>query len=579
MAWINFGEVHPLVFPPRLTPSGEYKVKVEYNVLVPMRDGVNLSANIYRPEAPGRFPVLLLRTPYNKNVEENIDEPKLARYGYVVVIQDVRGRHDSQGEFYPFLNEARDGCDSQQWCATQEWSNGNVGAVGRSYYGFTQLLPAILGSPVLKAMNPVMTGSDVYKDWLYPDGAFALEFALAWGATYMDGHTNQLTDIGDWSKFFRHLPLVDAAEALGHGTRHYRDWTTHPDYDSYWNHISARERMAQVKSPAYFMGGWYDIFLRATLDDYKMLREKGSSNEARQATRVLIGPWSHNLLNQTQVGEIDYGPRATVDLLGLKQRWFDYWLKGIDNDLLKQAPVRIFVMGDNVWRDEWEWPPARTRYCKFYLHSGGHANSLHGDGTLDMQLPEAGEPPDHFTYDPADPVPTLGGNTCCWPEITTMGPFDQQAVEQRHDVLVYTTEPLDHDLEVTGPVTAKLFVVTSVKDTDFTVKLVDVYPDRRAMNVCDGIVVARYRESLEKPSLLTPDKVYELGVDMWSTSQVFKRGHRLRVEVSSSNFPHFARNLNTGEPPGTSKRVLQAHQTLYHDPSRPSHTCLPVIPR
>ena len=236
-------------------------------------------------------------------------------------------------------------------------------------------------------------------------------------------------------------------------------------------------------------------------------------------------------------------------------------------------------MGDNIWRDEWEWPLARTRYCKYYFHSDGHANSLKGNGTLNTVPPDVEEPPDHFTYDPANPVPTLGGNGCCFPEITTMGPFDHQSIEQRQDVLVYTTEPLKQDLEVTGPVTARLFIATSAKDSDFTVKLVDVYPNGKAMNVCDGIVAARYRKSFEKSLLLTPNRVYELGVDMWFTSQVFKVGHRLRVEVSSSNFPHFARNLNTGKLSGTSKEILQAHQTVYHDSSRPSYTCLPIIPR
>ncbi len=563
----------------RLTPSGEYKVKVEYNVLIPMRDGVGLSANIYRPDSQDQFPVLLLRTPYNKNVEENVDEIKLARHGYVVVVQDVRGRHDSEGMFYPFLNEASDGFDSQRWCATKEWSNGIVGGIGRSYYGITQLLPAMHGSSILKAMNPVVTSSDVYKDWLYPDGAFALEFALAWGATYIDARTNQAIEIGDWEKHFLHLPLTEAAKALGHNTQHYQDWATHPVFDSYWSHLGTRKKMAQVKTPAYFMGGWHDIFLRGTLNDYNMLREKGFNKEVREFTRVLIGPWSHNLLNQSKIGEIDYGNQATVDLLNLKKEWFDYWLKGVSNDLLKSPPVRIFVMGDNIWRDEWEWPLARTRYCKFYFHSDGHANSLKGNGTLNTVPPNIEEPPDHFTYDPANPVPTLGGNACCFPEITTMGPFDQQSIEQRQDVLVYTTEPLKQDLEVTGPVTAQLFVATSAKDSDFTVKLVDVYPNGKAMNVCDGIVAARYRKSLEKSLLLTPNRVYELEVDMWFTSQVFKVGHRLRVEISSSNFPRFARNLNTGKLSGTSKEILQAHQTVYHDSSRPSYTCLPIIPR
>ena len=407
-----------------------------------------------------------------------------------------------------------------------------------------------------------------------------MQFAVEWGGIHVDARTCGIRAIGDWTALCRHLPIIKAADALGHHPAHYADWVEHPTPDSYWKTIRTPETIAQIKAPGLFVGGWYDIFIRGMLEEFNILREKGASKEVRQGTRTIVGPWLHfGADTPRQVGSVDYGPGSIIDLMALKARWFDHWLKGVDNGSASDAPVRLFVMGDNVWRDEWEWPLSRTKFTNWYFHGNGRANSLYGDGLLSDQAPTSDEPADHFVYDPTDPVPSMGGKNCCFPETHLIGPYDQRPVERRDDVLVYTSEPLEADLEVTGPIVASLYVSTSAVDTDFTVKLVDVYPDGRALNLCDGIAVGRYRESVEKPSPLTPGEVYELKVDIGVTSQVFKRCHCVRVEVSSSNFPRYARNLNTGAPLGTSTTLLAARQTVFHDQVRCSHIVLPVIPR
>ena len=560
--------------------SIEYEMIAEYNIGVPMRDGVDMSTVVYRPDAPGRFPVLLCRTPYGKVAEYCLPDAALVRKGYVVVVQDVRGRYDSDGKFYPFVNERSDGIDAQSWCAAQPWSNGAVGTYGISYGGITQLLPATQSPPGLKAMYLQVTSTDFYNHWFYPSGAFALQFSIEWGGIHVEPRTCGLRALGDWNLLCGHLPIAKATEALGHRPAHYTDWVQHPTYDAYWKQIRTPETIAQIKVPGFFVGGWYDIFIQGMFEEFTILRNQSASKAARAGTRILVGPWLHFAADTPrQIGLCDYGPKAVVDIMALKTRWFDYWLKGIDNGLSGDAPVRIFVMGDNVWRDEFEWPLSRTRFTNWYFHSAGRANSLYGDGLLDEQPPVLEESFDHFVYDPCDPAPSVGGKNCCWPETHLIGPYDQRSVERRDDVLVYTSKPLQGDLEITGPITASIFVSTSAVDTDFTVKLVDVYPDGRAVNICDGIVVGRYRDSREQWSLLVPNHVYEMKVDIGVTSQVFKRGHCVRVEVSSSNFPRFARNLNTGEPLGDSTNLCRANQTLFHDRLRCSHLVLPVIPR
>jgi putative CocE/NonD family hydrolase len=328
----------------------------------------------------------------------------------------------------------------------------------------------------------------------------------------------------------------------------------------------------------YHVTSWYDIFLRGGLAHFCGLRQHAMTPEARAHQKLLVGPWAHlfpySSPTSRGTGDIDFGDQARIELHEMQLRWFDYWLKGMQTGIVEESSVKIFVMGENVWRDEDSWPLARTRYTPYYLHSQGRANSRHGDGSLSPVTP-GDEPSDRFVYDPDNPVPTCGGNTLIIP----MGVQDQQRVEERQDVLVYTTEPLPAPLEVTGPITVQLFAATSAPDTDFTAKLVDVRPDGYAQNLADGIIRTRYRESRQRPTLLTPGQVYAFTIDLWATSHVFLPGHRLRVDIASSNFPRFDRNLNTGEDQATSSRFQPATQTVFHDQRYPSHILLPVIPR
>jgi len=323
---------------------------------------------------------------------------------------------------------------------------------------------------------------------------------------------------------------------------------------------------------------WYDIFLHGGLANFCGLRRHAMTETVRAAQKLLIGPWAHlfpyTSPSSTGTGDIDFGPAALIDLHETQLRWFDHWLKGIDTGLLDEPPVKIFVMGENRWRDEREWPLARTRYTPYYLHSRGRANSASGDGTLSHELPRD-ERADQVVYDPDDPVPTHGGNTL----IIAMGVQDQRPVEARDDVLVYTSTMMSDALEVTGPIAVTLYAASSAPDTDFTAKLVDVRPDGYAQNLADGIVRARYRDSRVAPAPLTPGAVSTFTIDLWATSHVFLPGHRIRVEISSSNFPRFDRNLNTGDDPATGTRRQTARQTIFHDPRYPSHITLPIIPR
>ncbi len=566
-----------------------YTIKTQLGIMVPMRDGVRLSTDVYLPNAPGPFPVILIRTPYNNNGEDYVkDAVYFATRGYAVVVQDCRGRWDSEGEWYPFVHEAEDGYDAQEWAGTQPWSNGRVGTAGGSYVAQTQWQPAPLRNRHLKAMVPRVGYSNFYQNWVYTGGAFQLAFNLRWGAIQMHTRTNQVQYLwmppeAHLRELFHHLPLITGDEAAGRVSQFYKDWIQHPSYDDYWRRMgNIEEQYDQIEVPAYSIGGWYDVFLQSSLNNFMGVTNKGRTPEARRSQKVLIGPWIHNLGDRGTnpiTGDIHFGPNALIDLRREELRWFDYWLKGIDNGIMQEPPVKVFVMGINRWREAHEWPLAETQYTPYYFHSQGHANSLFGDGILTTNPPTE-EPPDHYIYDPHNPVPTLGGSTCCGEEVTpvTMGPRDQRPAEWRPDVLVYTTPVLTRDIEVTGPVTVKLYAASSAPDTDFTAKLVDVYPNGYAMNVAQGIIRARYRDSWEHPTLLEPGKIYEYTIDLWSTSNCFQQGHRIRVEISSSNFPQFDRNPNTGHPFGMDAILKTAEQTIYHDADHPSHIVLPIIP-
>ena len=561
-----------------------YRVLFESNVRVPMRDGVTLASDIYRPDAPGKFPAILVRTPYNRASTGLTDEARwFAARGYVVVRQDVRGRYDSDGTFYAFKNEADDGYDADEWFGSQPWFNGNLGTMGGSYVGYTQWAQAIRGSKYLKAMIPYITTPDIYGNWIYIDGAPHYGFDLPWGGISMDSHVSQFTDGFTWDPIYKHLPTATSDEAGHHRTPHYRDWMAHPTRDSYWDGISFDNDYNKISVPILSLDGWYDIFLRGDINDDARMRKEGKTPEARNAKRLMIGPWAHSVGTRTLPTGLDggapamSGDNAVFDMKPVFLRWFDHWLKGIDNGVSVDAPIQIFVMGDNSWRDEKEWPLARTQYTNYYIQSGGHANSAIGDGVLTTLQPK-GAGTDVFSYDPANPVPSMGGNVCC--SNVPSGPMDQRSVERRDDVLVYTTPEMKEPTEITGPIKMELFASTSAKDTDWTAKLVDVQPNGVAQNIQSGIVRARYRDGGGKPAQpIEADKVYSYSIDLWATSYVIQPGHRLRLEISSSDFPRFDRNLNTGEDPATGTRMTVAKQTIYHSARYPSHLMLPLIPR
>ena len=574
--------------------------KTEINVPITMRDGVRLYADIYRPDTDEKVPVLLQRTPYNKAMTatraNSLDPLRAASHGYAVVVQDTRGRFASEGEFYPFLNESEDGYDTVEWCAAQPWSSGKVGMYGRSYVGATQWLAAMARPPSLKAIVPGETASDYYEGWTYQGGALAWGFILSWtlsrlalanlGAisrhhTIPAGTQQALLQATDTMvQWFPFLPLKDYPHLQGPLAPYFYDWITHSTADDYWRRWRIEDFWPQITVPALNMGGWHDIFLKGTSRNFVGMSQHGATPEARAGQRLLIGPWHHATPFTEISGEVYFGLAASqgaVDTDALHFRWFDYWLKGVDNGVKDDPAVRIFVMGANVWRDEREWPLARTQYRDFYLHSGGKANTLNGDGLLSPE-PAAQEPPDVYLYDPRNPVPSRGGPLCCGQAFMGGGAFDQREIEARPDVLVYSTPPLESEVEVTGPMTLTLYAASSAQDTDFTAKLVDVSPCGGTRNLTDGIIRARYRESTETAKLIEPGQVYQYTIDLVATSNLFKKGHRIRLEVSSSNFPRFDRNPNTNREPWEETEPIPAVQTILHDSQYPSHLTLPIIP-
>ena len=566
-----------------------HAVVMDVDVKVPMRDGVMLSTDVYRPDGPGTFPAILVRTPYSNGTDAAIAQSKwFAQRGYVVLQQDVRGKYDSKGDFYPFRHEPNDGFDMDEWIGKQPWFNGKLGTMGGSYVGFTQWGQAIRGSRYLVAMAPQVTTPDIYNNWIYIDGAMSLAFAASWGSVSIDGQVAQATATAhDFTKVYRHLPLIDMPKVAGHRAPHFRDWVSHPTRDSYWNDVSYENEHDKVTVPMLTIEGWYDIFVRGAIADDIAIRQKAKTEVARTGKRLMIGPWVHGTGRRDNQAPgpnanpeaYDFGPAAEVENQKITLRWFDYWLKGIENGVKDEPPIKIFVMGENVWRYENEWPLRRAQPTKYYISSGGRANTLYGDGVLSTSTPRAGSETDRYTYDPNNPVPTLGGNSCC-AALTPTGPWDQRAAERRDDVLVYSTEVLKEAVEVTGPVTMKLYAATSARDTDWTAKLVDVGPDGFARNVQEGIIRARYRNAIGKPgTLLEPNRVYEYTIDMWAGSNVFLPGHQIRLEISSSNFPRFDRNLNTGEDTATGTRMERAQQTIYHSAQYPSHIILPTVTR
>lgn len=531
----------------------------EMHVPIPMRDGVRLFANIYLPAGHTRGPAILVRTPYGKGAELPGNWQALVNHGYAVVVEDVRGRYESEGDFDPLKQETRDGDDTLNWVARQPWCDGKIGMTGGSYLGIAQWKAAVTRNPHLKAILPVVSGDDDYRDRFYSTGgAIKLGNRLEWMA-------ENLKSPGfapDFHKFIWHLPLATAdVAATGWSSDMYREVLAHPAYDNYWRTISTREHLASVKTPVFTIGGWYDNFVESDLDAFAALRKSTGLNH------ILIGPWPHNM--SIRFPGVDFGSASTAPVRAMAIEWFDQWLMGKDTPLASAPPVKIFLMGANRWLEAREWPPREAHPRVLYL--GGNSQLANRPQTaIDSR--------DRYVYDPRNPAPTMGGAVCCNPKVFPWGPMDQRSIEKRADVLVYSTRPLQQDLEVVGPVTVHLWVSTSARDTDFTAKLVDVFPDGTARNLTDGILRLRYRDSLSRAELATPNQVYEIAIDAGVTGNVFLKGHRVRVEISSSNFPRFDRNPNTGGPIAKETRLLKASQTIYHDARHPSRLELMVIP-
>ena len=571
-------------------------VSSETNVAVPMRDGVVLRADVYRPAGGGRHPTLLHRIPYGKHSPRYrsmyLDPMRALDRGYAVVIQDVRGRHASDGEWYPYVNEAQDGYDTIDWIASQPWSDGNVGMFGISYHGATQWLAATEAHPALKAIVPGVTADSYYDSWTYLGGVFQLFWISGWASGFvLDDfaprsmrHPEARTLLREWRRdpfaIANHLPLGDMP-ALREVCDYYYDWLEHSTYDDYWKSFAPREKYDRITVPALNQGGWYDGFIRATLRNYEDMQEQGGSELARSQQHLVVGPWLHQALPEPSAGNGYFGPSASgaaIDWHGMQIAWFDRWLRGEDNGVDTDPSAYLFVMGANEWRAEEAWPPPDAETMTLFLRSGGRANSLNGDGELSADPPAVSESPDHFLYNPANPVPTNGGaHLGGVPTLFNVGVQDQRGVESRGDVLVYTSEPLERDTEVTGYVTLDLWAATTAEDTDWTGKLVDVHPDGRTLNVCDGILRASYRDSLEAPSLVKSGEICQLRVEVGPTAMLFRKGHRIRLEVSSSNFPAYARH--TGSPHDQSAEMTPATQTVLHDADHPSALQLPVLRR
>ena len=570
-------------------------ILVEKNLRVPMRDGVWLATDLYRNADGSAAPVLVMRLPYDKERFVSPETMTLVQAGFHVVIQDSRGRFASQGEFHASVQEINDGVDCYTWVAQQSWCDGRIGTLGGSYVGQVQWLASPQMPDAVQAMAVLLAPVDHYSDIAYRGGVLNLGSMLFWCSMMALGEQGrriaagvatpaalqaQAMAAGNLANLYNELPLAGMAHLQGISP-HFFDWISHPAYDDFWHKIDARN-FAQIDKPVLHIGGWYDIFLNGSLQGYIGMRRSAKSAEARSRQKLVVGPWSHGTNWTSSYHEMEYGMHASgeaVNLTDLQLRWLERWVKDIPNGIDQDPPVRIFVMGINQWRDEADWPLPDTRYTPYYLHSNGHANTVLGDGTLSPLVPDR-EPADSFVYDPFNPVPSIGGANLM-PFASTIGPRDQQQVETREDVLVFSTPVLTQHVEVTGPVTAHLYVSSSAPDTDITCKLVDVHPDGRAMLLTDGILRLRYRHSFTEPTLLQPDEIVPVAIDLWSTSNVFLAGHRIRVEVSSSCFPKFARNSNTGGNVATESREQYqvAVNRIYHDVDHPSHILLPIIER
>lgn len=575
------------------------EVTIQTDVPAVMRDGTTLMSNVYRPAAGGPYPVLLARMPYGKDLPFNstyLDPVKFARRGYIVAIQDVRGRYASEGKFTPFVHEFEDGYDSVEWAAKLPGSSGSVGMIGLSYLGKTQWHAAVMQPPSLKSMAPGQTWGNDLNGAQMRGGARELGLIQFWAQTALALGVLFRRYRGEPEEIQAKLPeLVGSIDTLlAGGGYDALPLTQLPDPDNLtpfvrggfargaddegWDYLNIDGRYDRVEAPTFHIGGWYDCFIGETLRQYEAMKERAAGI---QPPRLLVGPWTHGEFGST-VGDLDFGVGSSGALLNYRGdlteahlRWFDATLKDEEGPLEERPPVEVFVMGENRWRGYEEWPVPGAYEERWHLHGGGR---------LSREGPGPNEP-DEYDYDPGDPVPTVGGAILMAP-INRPGARDQREIEARPDVLVYTSEVLQEDYTALGPVHATVFAATSTPDTDFVVRLVDVYPDGRAIGVTDGVIRASEREAFPAPGVIRPaepkpvepGRIYEFSVDLWATGITFKAGHRIRVQVTSSCFPRWDRNPNTGAGPDPARTEV-ARQRIFHDPERPSHVTLTIVDR
>ena len=566
-----------------------YKTTQKADVEATMRDGVVLRADVYRPDAAGKFPVILERTPYNKGADRFREKgSKLAERGFLYVVQDVRGRYGSDGEFMPgFFSgdhmDDVDGYDAVEWAASLPWSTGKVGTTGGSYDGWTQLELAHTRPPHLNAIMPQLICANLLDREM--SAVLRLGRVLWWSINTLapDQRVRDSAPTGprttdeaeelfltrDRSKWYWYLPLMEIPDDAMYGIGpHWRKWLS----DHATDHFGFEVKHRSIAVPALTQTGWYDQQVMS-IKNFTGLKENAATELARNNQYLIVGPWTHDGTDwPTKLGDMDFGSEAHLDYHDITSQWYRRWLYDEEDAIADWPRVRIFVMGDNTWRDEEDWPLARTRYVPYYLHSEGGAASVEGDGTLSEE-PPGDEPVDEYVYDPRDPVMTL------YQQQGQHEPLDQRALDDRRDILRFATPPLRQEVEVTGHIRLKLYAASTARDTDFVAKLLDIWPNGFAQELCYGIVRARYRDSFENPSLIEPGTVYGYDIAINPTSNVFKPGHRIRLDVSSSDFPNFDRNHNTGGNDYADATLIAARQTVSHDAAGPSHVILPIIPR